>query len=137
MELTITTPAILFPAVSLLLIAYTNRYLAITRLLRELKTSYEAKHNPVHLKQILVLRRREKFIRNMQIFAVASIFCGTFSIALIYFGEAKWASYIFGGALILMLISLAISLRDVFMAGIALRIELAEMEEKELKESDT
>ena len=101
MELTLTTPAILFPAVSLLLIAYTNRYLAITRLMRELKTSYEAKRNPIHLKQILVLKRREKFIRNMQIFAVASIFCCTFQSHLFIldersgpdtFSEAPWYS---------------------------------------------
>ena len=72
MEISLTTPAILFPAVSLLLIAYTNRYLAITRLMRELKTSYLENHSPHHLKQINLLRKRERFIRNMQAFAIAS-----------------------------------------------------------------
>ena len=130
MEITLTTPAILFPAVSLLLIAYTNRYLAITRLIRELKTAYLVKRSPHYIKQIKLLKRREKFIRNMQTFAIASLFCCTFAMALIYFDEMKWGGYVFGTGLTLMIISLGIALRDIFMAGLALKIELEEMEEE-------
>ena len=74
MDFTLTTPAILFPAVSLLLIAYTNRYLAIARLIRELKTAHGIQKNPIYLRQIRILKRRERFIRNMQMFAIASMF---------------------------------------------------------------
>jgi hypothetical protein len=130
MDITLTTPAILFPAVSLLLIAYTNRYLAIARLIRELKTAYSSKKNPNHLLQIHLLKRRERFIRNMQAFAIASLFCCTFSMALIFFGEIILGKYVFAFALCLMLISLAISFRDILMAGGALRIELKEMEDE-------
>jgi hypothetical protein len=133
MDFTLTTPAILFPAVSLLLIAYTNRYLAIARLIRELKTAHRKQENPIYLKQIRVLKRRERFIRNMQAFAIASLFCCTFAMALIYLDEKSWGGMVFGAALLLMLISLAISFRDILMAGIALKIELEELEE-ELKE---
>lgn len=128
MEITLTTPAILFPAVSLLLIAYTNRYLAIARLIRELKNEYQQHRNPIHLSQIKILRRREKFIRNMQAYAIASLFCCTLSMALIFFGERHFAMYAFGTGLILMLISLGISLRDIFLAGAALKIELKDLE---------
>ena len=130
MDFSLTTPAILFPAVSLLLIAYTNRYLAIAKLIRELKTAHRKEENPIYLKQIRVLKRRERFIRNMQAFAIASLFCCTFAMAMIYLGENRWGGIVFGAALLLMLISLAISFRDILMAGIALKIELEELEEE-------
>ena len=133
MDITLTTPAILFPAVSLLLIAYTNRYLAIARLIRELKNEYQKQPNANDFNQIKLLKRRERFIRNMQAFAIASLFSSTFSIALIYFDEYRLGSFVFGFALLMMLISLGISFRDILMAGGALKIELEEMEE-ELKE---
>lgn len=138
MQVTINTPALLFPAVSLLLIAYTNRYLAIARLMRDLKNEYDREHDLISLKQIAFLKRRERFIRNMQTFAIASIFCCTFSMALIFFDEARWGSYLFAAALILMLISLAIALRDIATAGGALMIELKEMEVhlKKLEDSE-
>ena len=129
MDISLTTPAILFPAVSLLLIAYTNRYLAIARLIRELKNEYLKKPNTNDLNQIKLLKRRALFIRNMQAFAIASLFCCTFSIALIDFGMSWLGSWVFTFALLLMLISLGISFRDILMAGGALEIELEEMEE--------
>ncbi|MEO5673724.1 MAG: DUF2721 domain-containing protein [Chitinophagales bacterium] len=130
MEVTLTTPAILFPAVSLLLIAYTNRYLAIARLIRELKIAHRKQENPIYLKQIRVLKRRERFIRNMQVFAIASLFFCTFSMALIFLGQIHAGMFSFGVALVLMLISLSISFRDTLMAGSALKIELDELEEE-------
>jgi hypothetical protein len=136
MQITINIPALLFPAVSLLLIAYTTRYLAIARLMRDLKQEYEKEHDLVSLKQIVFLKRRERFIRNMQTFAIASIFCCTFSMALIFFEEPRWGGYLFAAALILMLISLAIALRDIATAGGALMIELKEMEEHLKKVED-
>ena len=66
----------------------------------------------------------------MQTFAIASLFCCTFAMALIYFNEEKWGGYVFGFGLSLMVMSLAIALRDIFMAGLALKIELEEMEEE-------
>ena len=40
MEITFNTPALLFPAISLLLLAYTNRYLALANLIRKLHDEY-------------------------------------------------------------------------------------------------
>ncbi len=130
MEITLTTPAILFPAVSLLLIAYTNRYLAIARLIRELKIAHRKQENPIYIRQIRVLKRRERFIRNMQVFAIASLFCCTFAMALIFLQQLFAGMVAFGAALLLMLISLSISFRDTLMAGSALKIELDELEEE-------
>ena len=129
MEITITTPAILFPTVSLLLIAYTNRFLAIANLIRGLKTKYQTEHMTHLLSQINNLRIRLTLIRNMQAFGIAALFFTTFSIALLFFDEKMYGNYAFGFALVLLLISLVYSFREILMSGGALKFELQEMEE--------
>ncbi|MBA2406966.1 MAG: DUF2721 domain-containing protein [Chitinophagales bacterium] len=128
MQINLTTPAILFPTVSLLLIAYTNRFLSLATLIRGLKTKYQNEHRPDLLAQISNLRTRITLIRNMQAFGVASLFFTTLSISLIFFEEEQIGGYLFGFALLLMLISLGISFRETLMSGGALKFELKEME---------
>lgn len=129
MEITLTTPAILFPTVSLLLIAYTTRFLAIANLIRGLKSKYQTEKTPNLISQINNLRIRLTLIRNMQAFGIAALFFTTFSIALLFFDEKLYGSYIFGFALLLLLISLGVSFREILMSGGALKFELQEMEE--------
>jgi hypothetical protein len=74
MELTLTTPALLFPAISLLLLAYTNRFLTLAALMRELYARYKATPDPRIKGQLANLRYRIGIIRNMQAFGVASFF---------------------------------------------------------------
>lgn len=130
MQINLTTPAILFPAISLLLIAYTNRFLAIASLIRGLNSKYKKEHHPDLVAQIKNLRIRIMLIRNMQVFGIASLFFTTLSIILIFFGKELWGSYLFGFSLLLMLISLAISFREILMSGGALKFELKEMEDE-------
>ncbi|MEO6166530.1 MAG: DUF2721 domain-containing protein, partial [Chitinophagales bacterium] len=106
MEITLTTPAILFPTISLLLIAYTTRFLAIANLIRGLKIKYQKEQMPHLLRQINSLRIRLTLIRNMQAFGIAALFTTTFAIALLFFNETIYGSYAFGFALLLLLISL-------------------------------
>lgn len=129
MEITLTTPAILFPTVSLLLIAYTTRFLAIANLIRGLKLKYQTEKTPNLISQINNLRIRLTLIRNMQAFGIAALFFTTFSIALLFFDEKTYGSYTFGFALLLLLISLGVSFREILMSGGALKFELYEMEE--------
>ena len=129
MEITLTTPAILFPTVSLLLIAYTTRFLAIANLIRGLKLKYQTEKTPNLLSQINNLRIRLTLIRNMQAFGIAALFFTTFSIALLFFDEKIYGSYTFGFAPLLLLISLGVSFREILMSGGALKFELLEMEE--------
>jgi Protein of unknown function (DUF2721). len=46
MEINLTTPALLFPAISLLLLAYTSRFLALAALMRELHVRYKTQPDP-------------------------------------------------------------------------------------------
>src|ERR1043166_2492874 len=77
MELTLTTPALLFPAISLLLLAYTNRFLALANLVRKLHEEYKrGEQNKILIQQIHSLRRRIRLVRYMQGLGVFSfVFC--------------------------------------------------------------
>lgn len=116
MEITFTTPAILFPALSLLLLAYTNRFLALARLTRELHAQYEQRPDEHLREQIVSLQYRIKVIKNTQVFGVASFFAGVLCVFLLFAGLHIAAQWTFGLSLVLMLASLALSLREVYMS---------------------
>ena len=129
MTITLTTPALLFPAISLLLLAYTNRFLAIASIIRQLHTKYlQEGDKGVIVGQIKNLRLRLHLIRNMQIFGVFSFFLCVLSMILIFQDNTTWGSYTFGASLIFLLISLLISLREVQQSTKALELELSDME---------
>jgi hypothetical protein len=116
MEITFTTPAILFPALSLLLLAYTNRFLALARLTRELHAQYQQNPDEHLREQIVSLQYRIKVIKNTQVFGVASFFAGVLCVFLLFAGLHVAAQWTFGLSLVLMLASLALSLREVYMS---------------------
>lgn len=128
MELSITTPAILFPAISLLLLAYTNRFMALASLIRNLKTQYLKNHNPNLIGQISNLRKRIYLIRNMQACGIASFSLCVICMLLLFNNNQLIAEYVFALSLILLLISLYLSLREIQISIEALKIELSELE---------
>lgn len=117
MEINLTTPALLFPAISLLLLAYTSRFLALAALMRELYSRYKTQPDPRIKGQIASLRYRIGMIRNMQVFGVAS-FVGLMTLG-------KW---IFAGSLLLLLISLGLSLREVQVSIDALTLQMHDLD---------
>jgi hypothetical protein len=131
MDLTIQTPALLFPAVSLLLIAYTNKFLAIANLIRKLISDYEKKKNRDLLKQIHSLRRRLWLIRWMQVFAVTSILICVITMFFIYQGWQVWGKILFATSLVLMMLSLVITIVETVLSAGALKLLLRDLEEKE------
>jgi Protein of unknown function (DUF2721) len=128
MNITITTPALLFPAISLLLLAYTNRFLAIATLVRSLHRQYQESHSDLIKNQIQSLRRRLTLIRNMQVLGTLSLFLSVLVMFLIFAELFEVGKYVFGVSLILMLISLAFSIWELFISVHALNIELTDME---------
>jgi magnesium-transporting ATPase (P-type) len=131
MELNIQTPALLFPAVSLLLIAYTNKFLAIANLIRKLVEDYEKRKHRELLKQIKSLKRRLQLIRWMQICGVTSILVCVVTMYFVYEGWQIWAKILFAVSLLLMMASLVISLLEIVLSAGALRVLLKRLEEKE------
>ncbi|TCS41359.1 DUF2721 domain-containing protein [Reinekea marinisedimentorum] len=128
--MTLTTPALLFPAISLLLLAYTNRFLVIAQLIRSLyKQNVENPDMDIH-KQIIHLRRRILAIRRMQVAGISSfIFC-VLSMFAIYIQQMVVAHIVFGGSLVLLLISLCFSLYEVQISGQALNLQLKNLEDQ-------
>jgi hypothetical protein len=132
MEITFNTPALLFPAISLLLLAYTNRYLALANLIRKLHDEYmrgEKKH--LLLKQIKILRVRINMVRQMQALGVFSFLCCVVTMYGVYQELVTLTRFVFAASLLSLLASLIISLLEISQSTKALEWELSDMEELE------
>lgn len=127
-EFTLTTPALLFSAVSLILLAYTNRFLSYAQLVRQLKDKDRQNHSPITTEQINNLRKRLHLTRMMQIFGVSSLFLCVITMFLIFIGYKLLSLYLFGVALLLLIASLGISIWEIQISVKALEIHLNDME---------
>jgi hypothetical protein len=134
LELTLNTPALLFPALTLIMLAYTNRFLAISTLIRNLYREYEKEHTDLMLSQIHNLKHRLRLIRDMQVLGVLSLLSCVFCMAFIYFQNQNVAKWIFGLGLLLLAGSLIISVYEIVISTKALNIQLSNLEEEEKKE---
>ncbi|AYA35624.1 DUF2721 domain-containing protein [Hymenobacter oligotrophus] len=131
MDISLTTPALLFPALSLLLLAFTNRFLALANLVRTLKAQYAETHNEHYMRQIRNLRRRLGLVRNMQAVGIASMFGCVLCMFLLYAGFANLGKLVFGASLLMLLVSLGLSLWEIQISVDALNIELNDLQQNE------
>ncbi len=127
MELTITTPALLFPTVSLILLAYTNRFLAVAALIRKLAAQYKDDHNENVARQIKSLRLRVRLIRDMQMLSIFALFLSVGCMFSLFIGETELAKYVFSASLFSLMISLGMSLREIMISTHALSIQLKDI----------
>ncbi|NCB84348.1 MAG: DUF2721 domain-containing protein [Bacteroidia bacterium] len=127
-ELTLITPTFLFSAISLIFLAYTNRFLAYTSLVRNLKEKYLADKSNVTKAQIENLKKRLNLTRLMQMFGVASLLLCVITMLLIYIGSQTVAAIIFGIALLFLIISLALSVWEINISSNSIKIHLSDME---------
>lgn len=125
MEFTLTTPALLFSAISLLLLAYTNRFLGLASIIRGMKTQYLLTKDENLLGQMANLRKRIFLIRNMQGCGIISFFFCVLCMFLMYYQQLQFAQYVFGLSLLLLMVSLYISFREIQMSVTALKMELS------------
>ena len=127
-ELTLSTPSILFSAISLILLAYTNRFLSYAQVVRNLKADHDKNPSAITRLQLANLRRRLYMARQMQLFGVSSLLLCVVCTFLIYIGLQMAAVYTFGVALVLLVISLGISIRELLISVKALEIHLDTLE---------
>ena len=127
-ELTLITPTFLFSAISLIFLAYTNRFLAYTSLVRNLKEKYLADKSNVTKAQIENLKKRLNLTRLMQMFGVASLLLCVATMFLIYVGFQTVSAVIFGIALLFLIISLALSVWEINISSKSILIHLSDME---------
>jgi len=129
MDITINTPALLFPAISLVMLAYTNRFMALSSVVRKLHDEFQQNksNNILHL-QIKNLQYRIKLVRRMQFFGVMSFLFAIISMYLIYLDEMWFAHIAFAICVLLFALSLVISLLEIMRSTKALELELSDME---------
>ncbi len=127
-ELTLATPALLFSAISLIMLAYTNRFLAYANLVRSLHAKYQEEKDKVLLWQIKNLRRRLALTRGMQVLGISSLLLCVATMFLIYIGSLLFAEVVFGVALVLLIGSLALLIWEIQISTRALDLHLGDME---------
>jgi len=127
-QLTLTTPALLFSAISLLLLAYTNRFLAYASVVRGLHAGYKENPDVLIAGQIQNLRKRLVLTRTMQLLGIGSLLLCVLCMFLIYIDMQLAAELMFGIALLMLIVSLAISVREIQISVKALDLHLGDME---------
>lgn len=129
-ELTLATPSILFSAISLIMLAYTNRFLSYAQVIRSISAIYNDSPSPQMLEQIKNLRKRLYLTRSMQILGILSLLLCVVCTFFIYVGWHLMAVYIFAAALMSLIVSLGISIQEIIISARALEIHLDSVKKK-------
>ncbi len=130
LEININTPALLFPAITLLMLAYTNRFLSLASLVRKLHDEYHRGEKEKNiLQQIKNIRSRLNLIRYMQGFGIMSFLCCVLCMYVIFRGWMQLAHWIFAASLIFLLASIILSLLEINKSTKAIELELSDIEE--------
>ncbi|MDB5103797.1 MAG: hypothetical protein JWP91_1486 [Fibrobacteres bacterium] len=127
MRIDLTTPALLFPAISLLMLAYTNRFLGLASVIRQLHKTHSETPKPVYLKEIENLRKRIRMIRDMQSWGVLGLILCTSCMFLLFRGFHRIGEAAFGASMLCMLTSLGISFVEIRMSVNALDFHLQDL----------
>jgi hypothetical protein len=127
-ELTLTTPALLFSAISLIMLAYTNRFLAYAATIRSLHDKYLQKQDSILIAQIKNIKQRLYLTQFMQIFGITSLLLCVVTMFLIYIKQQTIAIWVFGTALILLIISLALLIKEIQISVKALEHHIRDIE---------
>ena len=129
MNLTLTTPGLLFPAISLILIAYSNRFQSLAVLIRDLHARYREENESHLVLQIQRLERRAVLIRNMQMAGIMSNFGCVVDMILVFLGLQTAARWVLGISMFLLLISMGIALVETSLSATALQMQLEDLEQ--------
>jgi Protein of unknown function (DUF2721) len=131
LEITLGTPALLFPAVSLLLLAYTNRFVTLANLIRNLHDKYKSDPNAILMGQIQNLRTRVELIKHMQAAGISSLFFCVVCMFTLFAGWITAGKVLFAISLLLMLASLGLSLVEIWISVRALNLHISDLENRE------
>lgn len=130
MDFNLQTPTLLFSAISLLMLAYTNRFVVIANLIRELYAQHTKEPSDITFEQLANLRKRMRIIRNMQIFGGISFFFSVLSLLLLFASLDLFAKVAFGISIIMLLISLFLLIMELQISVHALNIQLKDFDSK-------
>ncbi len=126
-EISVTTPGLLFSTVSLIMLAYTNRFQATTHLIRSLSNDYSEKSDSGLLRQIQLLRRRAVLIKGIQILCILALLLSMVSMLLVLYAPQQIARSVFSISLLLMVGSLLISIYELTLSTDALNLSIPDV----------
>ena len=129
MDITLTTPGLLFSAISLLLLAYTNRFLTLAGLIRKLHDEYDETGDKKTRDQIENLRKRVILIKNMQLLGIGALFVSVLCMVSLFAGYIIIGKVLFGASLVMLLLSLGMSIIEIQISVKALNIQLSDLED--------
>ncbi len=129
--LDLTTPSLLFSAISLIMLAYTNRFLSYASVVRTLKEKHEQHYDPRNIQQIANLSKRLYLLRAMQILGILSLLFCVVAMFFVYISWQVIAAWIFGIALLFLAASLCICIWEINISIKALEIHLSDIGSKE------
>ncbi|WP_194765875.1 DUF2721 domain-containing protein [Tamlana sp. I1] len=127
-ELTLNTPALLFSAISLIMLAYTNRFLAYASVVRDLHDKYLKNPDERYIRQIRNIKKRLYLTRAMQIAGISSLLLCVLTMLLIYIEQNTIAIWVFGFALLLLILSLALLIMEIQISVKALEHHISDIE---------
>lgn len=125
MDLSLSTPALLFPAIAILMLGYINRYVAVANVIRTFKKDYDAGY--VHakiVKQLTILKKRIELLRYALSLNALALVCACLSMFLIFAGYQRSGEISFGTSLILMILSLTLSAYETSLSNTSLLVEI-------------
>lgn len=126
-NLPLSTPSLLFPAISLLMLAHTNRFLGLASVIRSLHANWRTTGEPILVAQIAILRLRIRIIQNMQLLGALSLISCIVSMAFLFFEQQAGGQMAFGMSLVLMLASLLLTMVEIRKSGAALDLHLQDV----------
>lgn len=136
MTIPITTPALLFPAIAILMLGYVNRYIGTANVIRTFKKDYDSGYKHVEiLEQLRALRLRIQLSRVMLALGSLSLMLACLSMFFIYMNEKSLGGSVFGLSIVGMILSLAVSLYETHLSNRSLLIEINDIVKKESKKA--
>lgn len=134
MELTLTTPALLFPAIAILMLGYINRYIGTASVIRNFKKDYDTGYTHVDVtRQLKILKRRIELSKWMLLLGMKALALASISMFLLFAGYQTAGKVSFGLSLIIMVLSALVSLYETFLSNKSLLIEVDDILKKEIK----
>ncbi|MDD3613858.1 MAG: DUF2721 domain-containing protein [Caldicoprobacterales bacterium] len=128
MNIDITTPALLFPAITLLMLAHTNRFLALANLVRQFRALYDEKPDDRVFKQIENFQKRLNILKYTQFVSVLSFLFCVICMFIFFLNKMLLADITFAISLLLMMASLILSLWEIYLSVDALKVELGDID---------
>lgn len=129
MDFNLETPAMIFPAISLLMLAYTNRFVVLAGLIRELYEEHKVTPKQEILAQIENLQKRMSYIKNMQVLGAIAFILAVVAMLLGMIEYDFESAIVFTLSLVTLVGSLIYLLLELQISITALTIQLDDIKE--------